>query len=220
MSERRLDDDERRALAALGRGLDARSTDVASGSGPPAWVLASLNYCSNCGEELALTTLPEESRDRLSCAACGHITYVNPRMVVTTLPVTDAGELILIRRGFEPGYGAWAQPGGFLEVDETVAEAAARETLEETGLVVETGRLIGLYSRLEAAVVVLAFEARVTGGAARVTPEALEVRAFPPDRVPWDGIGFKTSYWAIRDWVQLRHPGVPLPERFRGLQAF
>ena len=48
-----------------------------------------------------------------------------------------------IRRGIEPGVGAWAQPGGFLEVDETVHEAAVRETLEETGLVVEPGEIVG-----------------------------------------------------------------------------
>jgi ADP-ribose pyrophosphatase YjhB (NUDIX family) len=213
-------DDELRVLATLGRGPDGRSTDIESGRGAPAWMLASLNYCSNCGEELALATLPEESRERHACAACGHVVYVNPRMVVTTLPVDAAGDLILIRRGIEPGYGLWAQPGGFLEVDETVAEAAVRETLEETGLVVEPGELVGIYSRLEAAVVVLAFESRVVGGTARVTPEALEVRAFTPGTVPWDGMAFKTTYWAIRDWIRLRHPAAHLPDGFRGRDDF
>ena len=44
-----------------------------------------------------------------------------------------------------------------------MTEAAIRETLEETGLIVEPGEIVGLYSRLEAAVVVIAFEARVSG---------------------------------------------------------
>ena len=78
--------------------------------------------------------------------------------MVTTLPVTEDGELVLLRRGIEPGRGAWAQPGGFLEVDETVHQAAIRETLEETGLIIEPGEIIGLYTRLEAAVVTIAFE--------------------------------------------------------------
>ena len=67
-------------------------------------------------------------------------------------------------RGIEPAYGSWAQPGGFLEVDETVNQAAIRETFEETGLVVEPGEIVGLYSRLEAAVVAVVFEARIVGG--------------------------------------------------------
>ncbi len=69
------------------------------------------------------------------------------------------------------------------------------------------GELVGLYSRLEAAVVVVAFEARIVGGAARTTPEALEVRAFAPIAIPWGEIAFKTSFYAIRDWVRLRAPG-------------
>jgi len=212
--ERRLSDEERRTLAALGRGPDGRSTDIASGSGAPPWLAATLRFCSRCGSPLAMDTLPDESRDRLACARCGFIAYVNPRLVVTTIPVTEAGEAVLLRRGIEPGYGTWAQPGGFLEVDETVAEGAARETLEETGLVVEPGPIVGLYSRLEAAVVVVAFEARILGGAFQQTPEALEIRAFAADRIPWDGIAFTTTYWALRDWVSRRHPGVPVPDAF------
>ena len=111
--------------------------------------------------------------------ACGHIAYVNPRLVVTTFPITDAGEIVLIRRGIEPGTGSWAQPGGFLEVDETVHQAAIRETFEETGLLVEPGEIVGLYTRLEASVVTIAFEARIVGGTAAPTPEATEIAPSP-----------------------------------------
>jgi len=102
------------------RGPDGRSTDLVSGLGVPRWIAASLNYCSRCGSPLHLGPVDGEDRDRLACANCGLIAYVNPRLVVTTFPITDAGEIVLIRRGIEPGRGSWAQPGGFLEVDETV----------------------------------------------------------------------------------------------------
>jgi ADP-ribose pyrophosphatase YjhB (NUDIX family) len=165
-----------------------------------------VNYCSRCGSELRFGAVPGEDRHRLSCPACGFVAYVNPKLVVTTLPVTDHGELVLLRRGIEPGIGSWAQPGGFLEVDETVTEAARRETLEETGLIVEPGEIVGLYSRLEAAVVVIAFEARILGGEPAAGVEVLEVATFAPDAIPWDGIAFKTTYWAIADWLARRHP--------------
>ena len=156
---------------------------------PPAaasrrWIADSLKFCSRCGSALVFGSIPGEDRDRLACAACGHIVYVNPRLVVTTFPITDAGEIVLIRRGIEPGKGAWAQPGGFLEVDETVHEAAIRETCEETGLLVEPGEIVGLYTRLEASVVTIAFEARIVGGTAAPTPEASEVVAFAPEDDP------------------------------------
>jgi len=177
-----------------------------SGSGIPAWLAATLNYCTRCGAPLRLAQVEDEERERLLCTECGYIAYVNPRLVVTTIPVTDAGEVVLLRRGIEPGRGSWAQPGGFLEIDETVHEGAVRETLEEIGLVVEPGEIIGFYSRPEAAVVVLAFEARIASGEARTSPEALEVRAFRPEAIPWQEIAFRTTTWALRDWLRRRHP--------------
>jgi ADP-ribose pyrophosphatase YjhB (NUDIX family) len=149
-----------------------------------------------------------EDRDRHACPACGHIMYVNPRLVVTTLPITESGEIVLIRRGIEPGIGSWAQPGGFLEVDETVNQAAIRETFEETGLLVEPGEIIGLYTRLEAAVVTIVFEAKIVGGIAAPTVEATEIAAYRADAIPWEQIAFKTTFWALRDWLRLRRPEV------------
>jgi ADP-ribose pyrophosphatase YjhB (NUDIX family) len=198
------------------RGRDGRSTDLASGGGVPTWIAQSLNFCSNCGSALRHGAIDGEDRDRLSCAACGHIAYVNPRLVVTTLPVTDDGRLVLLRRGIEPGRGAWAQPGGFLEVDETVHEAAIRETLEETGLIVEPGEIIGLYTRLEAAVVTIAFEAPVVGGSAAPTREALEIATFDPAEIPWPHLAFRTTMWMLRDWLDRRRPDVAWPPVDRG----
>lgn len=200
---------------SLDRGPDARSTDIASGGGVPTWLAASLKFCARCGSSLEFGAVDGEDRHRLACPSCGFISYVNPRLVVTTIPVTDAGEVVLLRRGIEPGRGWWAQPGGFLEVDETVTEAAVRETLEETGLIVQPGEIVGLYSRLEAAVVVLAFEARIVGGAHRLNPEALEIQAFAPEDIPWPGIAFNTTHWALHDWVRLRRPDIEPAERRR-----
>jgi ADP-ribose pyrophosphatase YjhB (NUDIX family) len=194
------------------RGPDGRSSDVPSGRGVPTWLAASLNYCTRCGSPLQFGTVPGEDRERLACERCGHVVYVNPRLVVTTLPITDAGEIILIRRGIEPGKGSWAQPGGFLEVDETVNQAAIRETFEETGLLVEPGEIVGLYTRLEASVVTIAFEARIVGGTPGPTPEATEVVAFAPQDIPWAGIAFKTTIWALHDWLGRRRPDLPRPD--------
>jgi ADP-ribose pyrophosphatase YjhB (NUDIX family) len=193
------------------RGPDGRSSDVPSGRGVPTWLATSLNFCSRCGASLQFGTVPGEDRERLACGECGHVAYVNPRLVVTTLPITEAGEIVLIRRGIEPGKGSWAQPGGFLEVDETVNQAAVRETWEETGLLVEPGEIVGLYTRLEASVVTIAFEARILGGTAAPTPEATEVRAYAPEDIPWSGIVFKTTMWALHDWMRRRRPELEPP---------
>ena len=193
--------------------LPPPTVDAGAGRGVPAWLAATLNHCSRCGAALRLGMVPGEDRERLACDACGFVAYVNPRLVVTCLPVTDAGEVMLLRRGIEPGRGLWAQPGGFMEIDETVEGGAVRETLEETGLLVEPGHIVGRYTRPEAAIVVIAFEARIVGGAATLTPEALEVRPFAPEAIPWPEIAFRTSEWALRDWVRGVRPDLELRGR-------
>jgi ADP-ribose pyrophosphatase YjhB (NUDIX family) len=197
-------------------GPDGRSTDWTSGRGVPTWMARSLNFCTNCGSSLRFGTVPGEDRERLACPDCGHVAYVNPRLVVTALPITDDGELILLRRGIEPGRGQWAQPGGFLEVDETVNQAAIRETWEETRLLIEPGEINGLYTRLEAAVVTIAFEARVVGGEATITPEALEIATFRPEDIPWSGLAFRTTTWMLRDWIDRHRPDLTWPPGDRG----
>ena len=175
-------------------------------NGAPEWLGPTLQNCSRCGSALSYGPVEGEDRERHFCVACGYVTYVNPRLVVTTLPVTDSGELVLIRRAIEPGYGTWAQPGGFLESDETVIQGAIRETIEETCLLVEPTHIVGIYSRPQAAVVVLVYGARIVGGEMAPTPEALEVRPFAVDEIPWDGLAFNTTLWAIRDWVRSVRP--------------
>ncbi len=180
--------------------------------GMPDWLEPHFRFCSRCGGRLVFGPIEGEERDRLACSSCGFVSYVNPRVVVTTLPVTERGEVVLIRRGIAPGRDRWAQPGGFLEIDETVVEAAVRETLEETGLLVEPGRIVGLYSRLPAAVVVVVFEARILGGEFTITRESLETRPFAPQDIPWPEIAFETSVRALCDWVASVRPGLPLPD--------
>lgn len=176
--------------------------------GAPDWLGPTLRNCSRCGGLLAYGPVSGEDRQRHACTACGHVTYVNPRLVVTTLPVTEAGELVLIRRAIPPGYGTWAQPGGFLEADETVIQGAVRETLEETGLIVELTRILGIYSRPQAAVVVVAYQAAIVGGQMAVTPESLEVRAFAVEDIPWGSLAFSTTLWAVRDWARSMRPNL------------
>jgi len=112
------------------------------------------------------------------------------------------GRVHLARRAIEPGVGRWTYPGGFLEIGEAAAEGARRETEEETELLVEIGRLIGVYSRPHVGIVTIVYEAAVVGGRAEPAAESTEVRAFTPDDIPWDELAFSTAESALRDWVR------------------
>ena len=62
--------------------------------------------------------------------------------------IVDAGRVALIKRGKPPLLGEWSIPGGMLELGETVRQGAEREALEETGLVVRTTELLGVFDRV------------------------------------------------------------------------
>ncbi len=88
-----------------------------------------MKFCSVCGHEVIARIPPGDNRERFVCDQCGTIHYQNPRNVVGTIPVWG-DQVLLCRRAIEPRYGYWTLPAGFMEMGETTAEAAARETLE------------------------------------------------------------------------------------------
>lgn len=109
-----------------------------------------------------------------------------PKLMVDVVIPAERG-VVLIRRASEPFKGRWALPGGFVEVGETVEEAADREAAEETGLVVEVAHLVGVYSDPERDPrghnVSVAFIARVLSGELSAGTDASEVAVLDPDSV-------------------------------------
>jgi len=157
-------------------------------------------FCEVCGGPLVERFVPEEERDRLVCVHCGHIHYINPKIVAGTIPVA-AGRVWLLRRAIEPRLGAWTFPAGFMEMGETVEEAAARETLEELNLRVRLGRLLNVYSRHVTSTVHIVYLAEAlsepTGG-----KETLEFASFGPGEIPWDELAFWSTREALEDWIR------------------
>ncbi len=109
-----------------------------------------------------------------------------PKLMVDVIIPSERG-VVLIRRGNEPFAGRWALPGGFVEVGETVEEAAYREAAEETGLAVEVAHLVGVYSDPERDPrghnVSVAFLARVLSGDLVAATDASEVAVLDPSSV-------------------------------------
>ncbi|CAL5062970.1 unnamed protein product [Urochloa decumbens] len=98
---------------------------------PPAVVHKSkIRFCPACGSPTKLAIPDGDEKMRAICSSCGRVHYENPKMVVGCLVEHD-NKVLLCRRKIEPAYGLWTLPAGYLEVGESTAEGASRETLEE-----------------------------------------------------------------------------------------
>src|SRR5213082_1543228 len=99
--------------------------------------------------------------------------------------VEKDGGVLLVRLNYGPRDGRWALPGGLVENDETIDEAARRETTEETGFDVALDGLLATWMRPGFPILVVIYRAHITAGILRVAPgEASEAGWFPKDRVP------------------------------------
>jgi ADP-ribose pyrophosphatase YjhB (NUDIX family) len=159
--------------------------------------LEDARFCPRCGSP-AEVSFPRSIR----CAACGYGAFFNPKPVACAIPASADGSFYLMRRGFEPSRGLWTMPGGFVDLGESVEEAAIRETKEEIGVEIEISGLVGVYSRSTDRIVVVVYAARADGTPTR-TEEALEVGAFGPTTIPWEQLAFWSDGRALRDYLRL-----------------
>jgi len=169
-------------------------TDHHHGSLNPA--LEDARFCPRCTAP-ATIDFPRS----LSCPTCGYQAFSNPSPVAGAIPVEPDGCIWLLKRGFEPAKGLWTFPGGFVDLGESVEDAARREAHEEIGIDVELRSLVGVYSRAEQRVVLIVYAAQPRG-VPRVTEEAPEVECFPPERLPWDRLAFWSTEQALRDYLR------------------
>jgi 8-oxo-dGTP diphosphatase len=149
-------------------------------------------YCASCGGVLA-ARLPHPV-----CTACGRVAYRDPKVGVGAVVRDGAGRLLLVQRGISPGKGLWALPAGYVDAGEDPRRAAAREVLEETGLVVDVGEVVDVYTGTGGgASFFLAFRARVLGGALAPGDDAVDARFFALAELP--ELAFESTRAAVGD---------------------
>ena len=165
-----------------------------------------MKFCPACGQSVSLRVPPGDNRERFVCNGCGAIHYQNPRNVVGTIPIWD-GKVLLCRRAIEPRYGFWTLPAGFMEIGETTAQAAARETREEAGARVEVQELFALLNVPHVQQVHLFYRARLLDADLAAGNESLDVRLFDEAEVPWEELAFPTVGQTLRFYFADRAAG-------------
>ncbi len=158
-------------------------------------------FCPPCGGPLESRLLKDGDPPRLVCGACGFIFYLDPKLAVGTVIADDRKRIVLVKRAIEPGYGKWVFPGGYVDRGEEVQGAAVREAREETGLDVRIDRLINIYSYTGRTAVIVVYAATMIGGSLGCDDEGLEAKFFEPEAIPWDGLAFRSTHEALREFL-------------------
>lgn len=161
-----------------------------------------MKYCSSCGENVSYRIPDDDNRERAVCDACGTVHYRNPLLVVGCVAERD-GKVLLCKRSIEPRYGYWTVPAGFMELGETLAEGAARETLEEALAAVEIGHQFASVDVVDAGQVHVFFTGRLTGDFG-VGEESMDAALFSEDEIPWDDLAFKSGRFALQKYFEDR----------------
>jgi ADP-ribose pyrophosphatase YjhB (NUDIX family) len=159
-----------------------------------------MKYCSSCGAAVAAKIPEGDSRERWVCVRCHTVHYQNPRVVVGCIPERD-GKVLLCKRAIEPRHGYWTVPAGFMELGETIAAGAARETLEEACARVTIGHLFASVDVVQAGQLHLFFTAQLDSDFS-AGDESLEVRLFSEDEIPWDEIAFRSGVFALKKYFE------------------
>jgi ADP-ribose pyrophosphatase YjhB (NUDIX family) len=155
-------------------------------------------YCLHCGNRMTLRVPPGDNIERAVCGTCGFIHYENPKLLAACI-LFSGQKVLWVKRAKPPNAGLWAMPGGYVELGETVEEAASRELLEETGVIISPAVLsvYGVVSIPEINQIFISLIAPLPSMDFKTTEETLDVKlagisdispaeyAYPPGADRW-----------------------------------
>lgn len=166
-----------------------------------------IKHCKNCGTAVVYR-IPDDgdTRERAVCPACNTIHYENPLNVVGTVP-HYGDQVLLCKRNIEPRWGKWTLPAGFMELHETTAQGAARETDEEAGAQYEMEGLFSILNVVRVGQVHFFYRARLLSAEFNPGHETIEARLFTEAEIPWEEIAFKTVKETLERYFADRRAG-------------
>ena len=168
---------------------------------------APIKHCRQCGSAVEYRVPDDgDTRQRAVCPACHTIHYENPLNVVGTVPYL--GERVLLcKRNIEPRSGLWTLPAGFMELNETTAEGAARETVEEAGAQFALQGLFSVINVARVGQVHLFYLAALASDQFDPGHETLEARLFLEGEIPWAQLAFRTTHETLERYFADRRRG-------------
>lgn len=163
-------------------------------------------YCPNCASALNHYVPRGDTLPRHVCDSCGTIHYQNPKIVAGCIPMWE-DRILMCRRAIEPRYGKWTLPAGFMENGETVAQAAARETVEEAQASVVDLELYGLFNIPHVNQVYIMFRGGLAAPEFGAGAESLDVRLVTESEIPWGELAFPVMRRTLELFLEDRKRG-------------
>jgi len=162
-----------------------------------------MKFCSECGKSV-IHRIPEgDNLPRYICEHCDIIHYQNPKLVVGCLPVWK-DQVLLCKRAIEPSYGLWTLPAGFMENQESLEQAALRESDEEANANLEIESLYSVISLPHINQIYVLYRAKLLDLDFYAGPESLDVQLFNEEDIPWEQLAFKTIENTLRRFFEDR----------------
>nr|XP_016494114.1 PREDICTED: nudix hydrolase 23, chloroplastic-like isoform X2 [Nicotiana tabacum] len=160
-----------------------------------------VNFCQFCGGSTKHEIPDGEEKVRAICTRCGKIIYENPKMVVGCLIEHDK-KILMCRRKIQPSYGLWTLPAGYMEIGESAAEGAIRETLEEANAEVEVQ---SPFAQLDIPLIgqtYMIFLAKLKTPHFSPGPESSECRLYELDDIPFDSLAFSSMLVTLKLYIE------------------
>ena len=153
-----------------------------------------------------MKTPENDNRERYICGDCDLIFYENPKIVAGAI-LEWQGRILLCKRAIKPRAGFWTYPGGFMENGESVVEAAARESWEETGAKSDDLQLHSVCALKRSNQVYMVYRGELKDGQASPGLESSAIGLYEESEIPWDQLAFPVIYQTLKLFLTDRQRG-------------
>lgn len=165
-------------------------------------------FCPICGGKL----IPQKE-NLLICSKCKFHFYINPLACNAVIIENEKGEILLVKRKYEPKKGYWDWPGGFIAPEENLEESVKREIKEELGVDVEVDKIVGVYNdfyeyqKILSPSIGMVVSAQIIGGEIKPADDVTEYKYFKPDEIFKMELAFEFIKRGIKDYLKMSHFG-------------
>ena len=152
--------------------------------------------CQHCSDNIIQKIPDGDTHERSICGNCGTILYNNPKIVAGILPIFE-NKILICKRSIEPRKNYWTIPSGFMEINETLKEAALREAKEEAGIDPVIDHLHTIYDLPHIGQVYFLFKAFCETPEHAPGIETIESKWITLDEIPWDTLAFSSVKFGL-----------------------